>query len=113
MEAMSDQHDPFDLVRHLAEDQHIRDWPCFEKGEEGQITFQETVAFKQFWSGFLRFAESAWWTRMWTVQEVILPKAGTLTYDTWSISLDTITKCGSNYYDHVWDYYQHANSFLP
>lgn len=38
-----------------------------------------------------------------SVQEVVLPKAGILTYDIWSVSLDDITACGVNYYKHVWD----------
>jgi hypothetical protein len=104
---------PFELIRRLAEDQHIRNWSCFEKDANGKITFIETAAFKDLWSGFLRIAESVWWTRMWTVQEVILPKAGILTYDTWSISLDALTKCGAIYSDHVRDCCAVAYLLLP
>jgi len=35
-----------------------------------------------------------------SVQEVVLPKAGVLTYDTSSVSLDNATSCGVNYYKH-------------
>jgi hypothetical protein len=107
------QQDPFDLVCRLAGDQHISDWSCFEKEESGNITFKNSVEFNNFWSGFLKVAESVWWTRMWTVQEAILPKAGVMTYDTWSISLDSITKCGTNYYKHVWDCCEHVVPSLP
>jgi hypothetical protein len=94
---------PFDLIRHLAEDEHVHTWSCFKKDANGNITYRETGAFKESWYGFLKIAKSVWWTRMWTVQEVILPKAGILTYDTWSISLDALTQCGARYNDHVRD----------
>jgi hypothetical protein len=103
---------PFQLVQSLARNQHISDWPGF-KSKEGSLTFQDTKDFKSFWSGFLKIAESAWWTRMWTVQEVILPKAGVMTYDTWSISLEDITQCGTNYFDHVWNCCEHVVPSLP
>jgi hypothetical protein len=47
------------------------------------------------------------------VQEVILPKQGILVYDTWSISLDAIAICGSNYYKHIWDCCQGTIAKLP
>lgn len=110
----SEQHDPFGLIRHLAEDGHIHDWPCFDKsGEEGHVSFKDTESFRNFWTGFLTVAKSVWWSRVWTVQEVILPKIGILTYDTWSTPLEDITKCGTNYYNHVWSCCQQATTTLP
>jgi hypothetical protein len=107
------QHNPFDLVCHLAENRHISEWSCFKAEESSNITFNNSVEFKSSWSGFLKVAESIWWKRMWTVQEAILPKAGVMTYDTRSVSLDTITKCGTNYYKHVWDCCEHVIPSLP
>jgi hypothetical protein len=37
-----------------------------------------------------------------SVQELVLPKAGIVTYDISSISLDDITSCGVNYFKHAW-----------
>jgi hypothetical protein len=44
---------------------------------------------------------------------VVLPKAGILTYDTSSTSLENITACGVNYYKHVWDCCRAATTSLP
>lgn len=109
----AEQRDPFELVRQLAENRHIHDLPFFKKDQQGLMMFAKPSAFEDSWVGFLRIVESAWWTRMWTVQEAILPKAGILTYDTWSLPLDAITTCGSNYYNHAWDCCQEAVSLLP
>lgn len=50
---------------------------------------------------------------MWTVQEVILPKGGIMIYDTWSISLEDIAQCGTNYFDHVWNCCKYVIPSLP
>ncbi|CAO2657108.1 Nn.00g032340.m01.CDS01 [Neocucurbitaria sp. VM-36] len=103
MDEPDQQADPFELIRHLAEDRHIHEWPCFNAdGQQGGFVYRESKAFNGMWEEFLTVAQSTWWSRMWTVQEVILPRSGTLTYDVWSASLVDITKCGTNYYSHVW-----------
>jgi hypothetical protein len=40
------QQNPFDLICHLAEDRHIGDWSCFERGESGNITFKNSMEFE-------------------------------------------------------------------
>jgi hypothetical protein len=47
------------------------------------------------------------------VREVILPRAGILTYDTWNATLEDVTKCGTNFYKHVWDCCERAMPILP
>ncbi|KAH7377810.1 heterokaryon incompatibility protein-domain-containing protein [Pyrenochaeta sp. MPI-SDFR-AT-0127] len=114
MDEPAKQQDPFNLIRHLAEDRHIYEWPCFKVlSQEKKVQFEENKIFNDLWEGFVTVAQSAWWSRMWTVQEVILPKAGVLTFDTWSTPLEDITKCGAGYYNHVWGCCQHAVAILP
>ncbi|KAH7381210.1 heterokaryon incompatibility protein-domain-containing protein [Phaeosphaeria sp. MPI-PUGE-AT-0046c] len=109
-----EQQDPFEIVRSLANDEHILDWACFQKDEKGLYpAYRSNAKFERAWKGFLNIGQSAWWTRMWTIQEVVLPTSGLLTYDTFSVSLDAITTCGVNYYKHVWDCCSRAPEMLP
>ncbi|CAN9170993.1 unnamed protein product [Alternaria alternata] len=89
--------DPFELVCHLADGGHIRDWPCFlTQSDHGSstIAYKANDLFDNIMEAFRPVIQNSWWTRMWTVQEAILPNKGLLTYDTWSTSLQTITDCG-------------------
>jgi hypothetical protein len=67
MGGTSHQQDPFQLLRYLAGDRHIYDWQCFQGSLEGNdLVYIENSAYIRCWSGFLKVAQSAWWTRMWT-----------------------------------------------
>lgn len=44
---------------------------------------------------------------------MVLPKAGILTYDISSVSLDDITSCGVNYYKHIWGCCRTIADLLP
>jgi hypothetical protein len=61
------QQDPFHLMRSMAEDRHIGDWPCFRHNVVGEeMEFEGKTAFDSYWAGFIKVAQSTWWTRMWT-----------------------------------------------
>jgi hypothetical protein len=75
--------------------------------------YENSESFNRALEGSKLVVNSPWWTRMWTVQEAILPTTGTLTYDTWSVPLETITSCGENYYNHVWACCRQAGEALP
>lgn len=63
----TENQNPFEIVRSLADDEHMRDWACFQKDNEGlNQTYTKSAAFDRVWKGFLIIAQSAWWTRMWT-----------------------------------------------
>jgi hypothetical protein len=94
----SERVDPFELIGLLAEDRHIHEWPCFQTPAEdgrGGIVYKADNHFDKIYDGFLAVCGSSWWTRIWTVQEAVLPKKGMLTYDTWNTSLQTITDYGA------------------
>lgn len=95
--------DPFEIVRHLANSRHIHEWPCFDhQVEHGRdvIFYKADGRFDHFFEGFLAVNRSPWWTRVWTIQEAVLPGSGLVLYDTWTTSLRTIIDCGQRYYGH-------------
>jgi hypothetical protein len=96
--------DPFELIRNLANDQHIYEWPCFRTENDcGRDTtvYEVNDKWTEIREAFLAVMESPWWSRMWTVQEAVLPRKGILTYDVWCTSLQTITDCGFKAYEHI------------
>lgn len=114
-ESYVEQHDPFELIRNMSSGQHMHDWPCFIKprDDEDFLIYRQTETFDCLWDGLCKIAQCAWWTRMWTVQELLLPRSGTLMYDTWTMPLEAITKCGDSYYERVWGCCRAASLALP
>ncbi|KAJ8132776.1 hypothetical protein O1611_g855 [Lasiodiplodia mahajangana] len=54
--------------------EHVDDIPGYTRNEKTkQLIFEETEEFCTLWAGFLLMAESVWWTRAWTAQEMFLP----------------------------------------
>jgi len=108
--------DPFEIIRHLADDRHIHEWSCFHtQNDDGRdrVVYKADEKFDTIFEAFITVIESPWWSRMWTVQEAILPKKGLLTHDTWSTSLQTIADCGMNYLHHWTGCCQEAAMRLP
>jgi hypothetical protein len=95
--------DPFEIVYHLANDRHMHEWPCFDSQiEQGrdEIVYKADERFDHFCKGFQAVNRSPWWTRVWTIQEAVLPRSGLVLYDTWTTSLQTVIDCGQRYYGH-------------
>ncbi|CAN9305633.1 unnamed protein product [Alternaria alternata] len=108
--------DPFKIIRHLADDRHIHEWSCFRtQNDDGhdRVVYKADEKFDTIIEAFIAVIESPWWSRMWTVQEAILPKQGLLTHDAWSTSLQTIAECGINFFHHWTGCCQKAVSQLP
>ena len=67
LDAWAEKQDPFEIVRFLANDEHISDWQCFSDGGSGlHPVYRASAAFEASWAGFRTIAKSTWWTRMWT-----------------------------------------------
>jgi len=94
--------DPFGIIRLLASGRHVYEWPCFQSQTPDTAVYKPDEAFNMMCEGFLAIYRSPWWTRLWTVQEAILPGTGTLYFDTWTTSLKTVTDCGLYYDRHAW-----------
>lgn len=89
--------DPFELFDHFATMKHYHDLPGYTRGRKGggrfwkrEWIFQENDDFKHLWDAFLHVVDNRWWTRAWTVQEIILPAHSIVWYGTWKTSWDTI-----------------------
>jgi hypothetical protein len=94
-----EQNDPFELMRLF--DKHIYEWPCFATSEdEDTLVFEHATAFDGIWERSLKVSDSPWWTRVWTVQEALLPPLALLVYDTWSMSLQEVLDHGKSYFTH-------------
>ncbi|KAK3317026.1 hypothetical protein B0H66DRAFT_593096 [Apodospora peruviana] len=79
------------LPLHFANNGYIYDIPGFHKREETDeqpdrpVRFTKSESFLQLWHGFSEGLQGPWWTRIWVVQEVLLPRPGTVHFGSWSI----------------------------
>jgi hypothetical protein len=66
---------PFALFEHFRDDKHYQDLPGYHRDELTGVWTCDTkdAGFRALWDSFSFVAESPWWTRAWTVQEIILP----------------------------------------
>lgn len=88
--------DPFTLIRHFAEYGHYCEGRSVTKGDPGTVSFPESETFLAVWKNFLHVVDSKWWTRSWTVQEVVLPKNAIAMYGHWTISFDAFNVARDN-----------------
>jgi hypothetical protein len=80
----------FVIIYLLSLDQHFTDLPCFEKHNQKLIdsTAYFTGGFRALDSIYL----AAYWSRMWVVQEPILPPSATMITCSYSLSWDVFAK---------------------
>ncbi|KAF5574006.1 ARO80-positive transcription regulator of ARO9 and ARO10, partial [Fusarium subglutinans] len=93
--------DPFSLIRHFANGNHIHALPGFSKDQKGEWTFETNEIFMSIWESFLNISNSLWWTRAWTVQEIILPERSLVWYGPWKTTYETISLARENRNDHL------------
>jgi len=87
--------DPFEFTRLL--ENHVNEWPCFVKHGEDKtrIRFEPRAAFLNVWNRHMKIYQSLWWSRMWTVQEAVLPPKASIMYDTWSMLFEEFLDHGN------------------
>lgn len=92
--------DPFALIRLF--EQHIYEWQCFvlHHEQEDTLVFENNTTFDGLWKRHLKVSKSPWWTRMWTVQETLLPPVALFMYDTWSMPLQELLDFGESFATH-------------
>jgi hypothetical protein len=57
---------------------------------------------------------SPWWSRIWTVQEAVLPPRAVVMYDSWSMLFeDFLTHYTEDLCPHLWECCQEASDLLP
>jgi hypothetical protein len=94
--------DPFALIHHFADNKHIHELSCFEqKTDSTAHPFREDPSFGRMWDGFLKVAQSPWWSPVWTVQEAVLLPTATLQYSNSEASWASILKASENLNRHA------------
>jgi hypothetical protein len=78
---------PFSLVQHFADDKHFFELPGFVASPSSDVPFHfEEKHFRHIWQGFCSVSNSSWWTRLWCVQEVLLPPEALVIFGRWRIT---------------------------
>jgi hypothetical protein len=65
--------DPFEIIRHLADDRHVHEWSCFHtQNDDGRdtVVYKADEKFNTIIEAFIAVIESPWWSRMWTVRKL-------------------------------------------
>lgn len=98
-----DDGDPFALIQHFAEGKHYYELPCFS-GRDGssEVSYRQNEDFDKLLARFLLIANNSWWSRVWTVQELVLPAKGIFLFDLWQIPLEKVLQAADQGIDHQW-----------
>jgi hypothetical protein len=83
---------PFAMIEHFADGKHWHDVPGILEGEDGKLS----DAFADQKLAFDLMTGSPWWTRAWTVQEIILPVSAILWYGSYSTTWDRVAQALDN-----------------
>ena len=91
---IEERNDSFKLIRMMEE--HVTDWPwCVELEDDKELVrFEHNAAFDDLWQRHLAVSDCPWWSRMWTVQEALLPPRASVMHDTWSMSFEDLVRLG-------------------
>ncbi|PQE31796.1 heterokaryon incompatibility protein [Rutstroemia sp. NJR-2017a WRK4] len=96
----------FDLLRSMASGSHVEEWSCFSREFLASLKLhrgskKELEVWMLFYSGVLQplqgLFERSWWSRSWTVQEVIFPTL-VKAHGTLNIHLD---RCCAHFRDYL------------
>lgn len=77
----------FSVVHELARDQHYHELPFYITDDRGLVVSYNQPALEAFWE----LMQQPWWTRMWTLQEAVLPSKRTLVNGPYSILWETFS----------------------
>jgi hypothetical protein len=81
--------DPFALFKRFAGGGHLHELPGFTwDSVAAQWTWENNDRSNDILNDALEVVRSAWWTRAWTVQECILPRATRVMLGHWTSTLD-------------------------
>lgn len=86
----------FCLLRSIADNQHLRDLPCYTH-------FVGAVVSPIILEALGNILGAPWWRRAWTVQEAILPRTATVILGSISMPFETVLKAGEFFRHHILD----------
>ncbi|KAF2649422.1 HET-domain-containing protein [Lophiostoma macrostomum CBS 122681] len=84
--------DPFHFARCLLETGHLDDLTCVPMTYSWWrgYMYKETPQAVASRIAFKDFVHHAWWTRLWTVQEIVLPRSARFFLGAWQMSLSDL-----------------------
>ncbi|CZR59949.1 uncharacterized protein PAC_09844 [Phialocephala subalpina] len=89
----SDAMQTFEIVRALSKSRHFNELVCFDEKSVTQVEARRFVGLKLLLS-------NAWWQRIWTVQEVVLPKRSLVVWGTQRLPFHILTDATKSVVDH-------------
>ncbi|KAI2465272.1 heterokaryon incompatibility protein-domain-containing protein [Annulohypoxylon bovei var. microspora] len=97
---------PFALFEHFRDDKHYQDLPGYRCDVSTGIWTCDTKDpdFRALWDSFSFIAGCPWWTRTWTVQELILPPDAIVMFGDFSIHWNDITLSRVKRNAHIYTY---------
>ncbi|KAG4034683.1 hypothetical protein MFRU_002g00390 [Monilinia fructicola] len=93
--------DPFQFIQHFSDNKHYHDLAGYYETSPEQVAFTHNEEFHDLWERFLQVVNSSWFTRAWTVQEVILPRESILCFGDWRSTFDTLIAARRNRNAHL------------
>lgn len=112
--SQADDQDPFALLGHFYHNKHLRELPCFHRDNNTQIySFQSGTTFDREYTALCNIISSPWWSRLWTVQEAILPPRAVLAFGTQAWAWTTLVQATANCRKHWWGCCREASQALP
>jgi hypothetical protein len=91
----------FSLIRILSQDQHFLDVPLFAQTSHEQDSNTKRRLLLEALRQFMHPPWTPWWSRIWVVQEVALPKSVTMVYGTVSAPWSMLARAASSLNYHI------------
>ena len=110
------------LIQSMASDSHVQTWTCFLREyraslEAHQGSKNDLKAFLQSNGGIFKPLEhlfqKSWWSRSWTVQELILPRLAVIKCGRHEINWPTISQAYGSLEIHLYRCCKHFHDSLP
>lgn len=88
---------PFALVEHFAADKHYHELPGYKPLNTAGILYEfDAERLDPIWKGLVSAFSSEWWTRLWCVQEALLPPKAIVVFGHWRIDWRTFITAVNN-----------------
>ena len=89
----------FAIFYILSSDRHVNELPCF--AEHGASLWEVSDSFAAGFKEFHNLMNLAYWTRIWIVQEIILPPSATVVFGSINCPWDVVAQAGMIFENHA------------
>uniref|UniRef100_L2FGN4 Heterokaryon incompatibility domain-containing protein n=1 Tax=Colletotrichum fructicola (strain Nara gc5) TaxID=1213859 RepID=L2FGN4_COLFN len=108
---------PFVGVDFFADDKHFHELPCFYRRVfavgKYPFRFYHTQAYQSMWDGIASSFDARWWSRLWCVQEAILPREAVVRSGKYEVSWDRLRSAACNLIRHAKTCCTESNKHMP